>query len=228
MLTGLLYAADPGYCPRMQAPATDDDRFGFTHYLRSGLLHPSPYASLLVLAVWLFVAALIGGSAFHIARQAALPGLSLNVLAAGESSYRAGELVQARDEFLDAAGISPGNSSFLVNLGVAENALGNQLGAIDAFERAIRVKPDHAAANYYLGLLHLQRNEVDAAIYYLSQSIRFWSGPAGAPVYNDLGVAYKRKGDHEKAAQSFTRALEIDPALISAQSNLARLGQRAQ
>lgn len=212
----------------MQEPATDDDRFGFTHYLRSGVLNPSPYSSLFVLSVLLFIAAVVGGSAFYVSRQAALPGLSLNVLAEGESSYRAGNLARARDEFQDMAEISPGDSNALVNLGVAENALGNQSGAIDAFKRALRSKPDHAAAYNYLGLIYLQRNELDAAIHYLSQSIRFWAEDAAAPLYNDLGVAYKRRGDREKAAQNFARALEIDPDLVSAQTNLANLRQQTR
>lgn len=49
-----------------------------------------------------------------------------------------------------------------------------------------------------------------------------------ADLYNNLGVAYNKKGDGEKAITAFKRALEINPGSISAHLNLAILYSRSK
>ena len=204
-----------------------ESRLGFCHFIREGILRPAPYPTLLVLSLLLYLAAIIGGAGYNASEHGQPPSLSLNVLGQAESSYRAGELTQAHLEYTQAAAISPKDTTYLMGLGVTDNALGEQTRAIDTFKQVLRIKPDHADASYFLGLLYLQRNEIETAIAYLSLSIRVRPENTTASLLNDLGVAYRRNGEPAKARQSFARALSIEPELQSAQQNLAKLGPPA-
>lgn len=51
------------------------------------------------------------------------------------------------------------------------------------------------------------------------------AAPSGAPIHNNLGDVYARKGDHEKAIAEFKKAIEINPRYGDAYHNLANIYQ---
>jgi tetratricopeptide (TPR) repeat protein len=210
----------------MPAQATDSGHYGFTDYIRRGLLHPSPKTLLFVISVFIFFVSVAGSVVYYYSVYGALPRPSLYVLTEGELRFQRGDIAGALKEFEGAVSVSPATSQYLMNLGVAANAAGDKAGAIDAFERVLRFRAYDPDANYFLGLLYLERNQLDAAITHISRSIEARPTSEAITAYNDLGVAYARKGDLEKAAESYQRALAIDPNYRAAQENLSSLRRR--
>jgi Flp pilus assembly protein TadD len=212
----------------MPPQAKDSDQYGFIDYIRAGFLSPSSKTLLFVISLSVFLISIAGGIAFYLSGHNALPRLSLYELTEGELKFQQGDVAGALKEFDGAVSISPATSRYLMSLGVAANASGDKSGAIDAFKQVLRFKDDHPDANYYLGLLYLEGNQLDVAIWHITRSIEMRPAVESVTAYNDLGVAYARKGDLQKAAESYRQALTIDPNYRAAQENLASLRRRAQ
>lgn len=208
------------------AEPSDSIRYGFTWYLRNGLVAPSPSTFLFVISLLAFSASIVGGFIWYVADHKALPPLSLYVLTEGESLYQNGDFQRALKEFEGAAVLSPANAPYLLNVGVTANAAGDKNAAIDSFQRLLRVNSDHPDANFYVGLLYLERGQLEAAIQYISRSIQVRPGVESVPAHTYLGVAYDRKGEFQRAADSYRRALSLDPDSRPAQEYLDSLRRR--
>jgi tetratricopeptide (TPR) repeat protein len=80
--------------------------------------------------------------------------------------FRAGAYREAHRIYAEVAGREP-SADLEVNAGVALARLGDDLAAYDAYERALRLTPDHLLARLYQGnaLLRLGREEEAAAAY---------------------------------------------------------------
>jgi tetratricopeptide (TPR) repeat protein len=85
-------------------------------------------------------------------------------------------------------------------------------------QKAIALDPDHAEARTLLGWIHLElRRDYAAAIEEYSRVVRL--KPEWPEAYNNLGVAFRKKGGLEKALESFNRALELRADYSQAWSN---------
>ncbi len=206
----------------------ETDNRSFLCYLRSGLSCSSLQTTIFTLSVGVLGVMIVAGVVRYYVSHSTLPTMSLYVLNEGENQFRTGESAAALHEFESAVLVSPHNTDYLLNLGVVYNSVGDRVKAIDTFQRLLRIKADHPDANYFLGLLYLQQNQPDTAIEYISRSIEVRPSGGTAAAYNDLGVAYGRKGDVANAIDSYQRALETDPDFAPAQKNLAALKARSQ
>jgi Tfp pilus assembly protein PilF len=75
-----------------------------------------------------------------------------------------------------------------------------------------------------LGLAHLYRREVRAAVEQFEASLRYAATPAA---YTNLGFSYEQLGDRDKAAYYYRRALLLNPRFQKAREGLAEVeGQR--
>jgi len=93
-----------------------------------------------------------------------------------------------------------------------------------AYERAIRLDPDHADAHINLGrLLHEQRAPALAEKHY-RRALEIDSANALAAF--DLGVALEDLGRLAEAIGAYERALELDPSNADAHYNLAGIFER--
>ena len=72
-----------------------------------------------------------------------------------------------------------------------------------------------------LGYQLLELDKVDEAIDIFAANVQLF--PDNANVYDSLGEAYYRKGDKEKAVESYRKALELDPEFPSALEMLRKL-----
>ena len=210
----------------MSEPLAETDSQGFIYYLRNGLTGRSVSSSVFFLTVLCFFASLTGGVVYYLQNYQSAPRLSLDFLAEGDQFYRDGNFSSAIKEYEAALAIAPANPQSLVNLGAAAYATGDKDRAVSAFQQALRFKSDEPDASYFLGLLYLERGELDAAIEMLSLSARVRSGVAAAQAYSDLGVAYSRRGDLKPAAESYQRALDIEPGFEPARRNLESIQRR--
>src|SRR5882757_604197 len=71
-------------------------------------------------------------------------------LLSGETLYRLGRLLSAADAVRSACAQTPGNSDAEFLAGRILTALGHSADAVAAFERALRSRPDYAAARRFM------------------------------------------------------------------------------
>ena len=82
--------------------------------------------------------------------------------------------------------------------------------AVEALQASIRANPDFAPARSQLGRLLLRRNDVNGAVRELEKAVAL-DANATAALYN-LGQAYNRKGDRQRAAELLARVSELNAA----------------
>ena len=210
----------------MSSPVPEPETPGFIDYIRNGITRPAPLPAVFLLSLLVFIVSVIGGFAFFVNDNRALPGLSLNFLAAGDRYYMDGQYNNARREYQRAVDIAPADPQSLISLGVVYNTLGDTDRAMQLFKKALSHKPTEPSASHYVGILYLERGQPREAIPYIALSARNRSGVDAAQAYNDLGVAYSRAGDLARAAENYRKALQLNPRLSAAQQNLNAVEQQ--
>jgi spermidine synthase len=93
--------------------------------------------------------------------------------------------------------------------------------AIQWYEQALRIDPDHAEAHFNLGLALARAGKVLEAIGHWEQALRIRPGYAEA--HNSLGNALAQVGRPQEALQHYEQALKVKPDYVEAQNNLAWL-----
>lgn len=124
---------------------------------------------------------------------------------------------------------SPLTHEHAVPASVAERALAfHRAGELDRAEHAYRAlldtQPDDANTRYMLGVLYLQRQDVERAIESFDVSLALQ--PDHADCLNDRGIAALSRGDNEDAANFFRRAVECAPQDALAHCNLGKALRR--
>lgn len=96
--------------------------------------------------------------------------------------------------------------------------------AIRAYERALDVAPEHAAAHLGLGYLRQESGDLSEAERHYRKALA--GEPSNATAAFNLGVALEDRGRLREAVRAYRRALEADPTLSDAHCNLAALLER--
>ena len=111
------------------------------------------------------------------------------------------------------------NSINLYNIiGGANKSLGNFGEAIEAYKKAITLKPDFAEAYYNMGNALKEQGKLEEAIQAYTKTISINSNYAEA--YLNLGNAFREQGKLEKAIESYTKAISINPNYAEAYTNM--------
>lgn len=97
--------------------------------------------------------------------------------------------------------------------------------AIDAYKRALHLRPDSSEALINLGRLYAESGQVNEAADCFTRAMEL-DPRDGTAVYN-LGVVAQDMGRDEEAIQLYERALSLDPALAEAHYNLATIFDRS-
>jgi Tfp pilus assembly protein PilF len=108
----------------------------------------------------------------------------------------------------------------------AYNVLGRLLGAagadspqvIAAFREAIRLRPDYPEPHNNLGLVYVQTGDDEKAAAAFREAIKL--RPDYADAHQNLG-AVLTTSDPDEAVRELEKAVELQPALLKAQYNLA-------
>lgn len=138
----------------------------------------------------------------------------------GECYMNKGEMDKAAEEFnkvLQEAELAFNDykrdvdSSSRAFSGLAQVALkkGDLKSAQSYFAQALEISPQNEVLAYNVGEIYFAHQEIDSAIKYFQQAIEIkkdWSPP-----YLKLGYTYLHKGDNEKALESLTKFLQLDP-----------------
>lgn len=91
--------------------------------------------------------------------------------------------------------------------GVELNKKGDLQKAVDAYSKAIALKPDAFAIYFVRGRALRQLDQLDLAIADFSSAITL--KPDYAEAYNERGVTYIGKGDKEKYRADFKKGCEL-------------------
>ena len=89
--------------------------------------------------------------------------------------------------------------------------------AIEYYNEAIRLMPNHAVIYSNRGLIYNHKGAFDKAIDDFNQAIEL--NPNFADAYNNRGVAYGNKGEHDKAIANFNKTIELKPDYTEAYNN---------
>jgi len=146
--------------------------------------------------------------------------------AIARATHRYQQILQQRvlDQYREALQRAPHLASLHYHLGVAYFDQGQFLMALQEFQEAQRLQPNHLEALYYQGttLLTGLRRYADA-IHVFEQLLQLKGDHLNA--LNNLGVAYFRSGRSQEAVRCWEQVLKLDPANPFARDNLERLGR---
>jgi predicted O-linked N-acetylglucosamine transferase (SPINDLY family) len=121
-----------------------------------------------------------------------------------------GDLNGALEHYLRALPSAPGNAALLNNIGLVHGALGDTEMAADFFARALAVQPNYPAALANLAQNYYQRRRDAEAVALFDQLIAAQPVTVAA-IWANRGVCLARMGDSAAAAESFERALALEP-----------------
>lgn len=139
----------------------------------------------------------------------------------GRTAMDAKRYSDAADEFRKVVTANPKSVAGRVNLGAALNLLGDQAGALQQFEEALRIAPENANAHFNLAVLLVRQNRHQESIPHLQSVIA--SNPRDSSARSLLAQAYLRSGKDDLALEQFTRIVEADPGNEQAVLSQAQL-----
>jgi tetratricopeptide (TPR) repeat protein len=114
--------------------------------------------------------------------------------------------------------MEPENPLLWLNLGIAQQRIGEYEEALDSFQRALYIDDSLADAWGSMGLIYYELEQFDSSEEcYHSAIARDDSSPK---IWNNLGVLYFSEGSHEEARQCFEEAISLLPLYYDAMYNL--------
>jgi Tfp pilus assembly protein PilF len=90
-------------------------------------------------------------------------------------------------------------------LGELRQARGDEAGAIEAWQTALAIDPNHFFTLIDLGKLYLTKQDLPRSIPYLDRAIQI--DPSSARAHHLRGLAYQAGGDNAQAALEYRKAL---------------------
>lgn len=104
-------------------------------------------------------------------------------------------------------------------IGIALTRIEDSKGAVEAFQKAVRLRPDFAAAWNNLALALSDERNYDDAIDAFQRAIKL--SPTSDLHHSNFGVTLGKAGEHKEAIQALEKAVELGPRNPS---NLLNLG----
>lgn len=131
------------------------------------------------------------------------------------------DLPRAVHHYRRALALHAPTPDLLLNLGAAEDEMGQPDSAFAHIRLLNRLAPDYGPGLYALGNLYVRIDEPDsAAAAYRASLDRM---PRFPQAWNNLGAVLERQGRLEEAVAHYRRALAIDSTFQDARNNLGRL-----
>ena len=136
----------------------------------------------------------------------------------GKAHLAQGRAQEAKTAFQALLGKYSGEPDLYLFLAVTELRLHDPQAAELQINKALELAPENVEARTLRGWIQLEvHRNYDAAIAEYAEVARL--KPEFPEAHNNLGVAWQKKGDLKKAAESFNRALEVRPDYTEALSN---------
>ncbi len=139
----------------------------------------------------------------------------------GVQAQQNGNVQEALSEFQRAVELDPDNAD-------AQNALGILLHlsfrrhseAIEHYQKAIEVRPNFSEARTNLANVYLDQGQYDQAIKLYEQVLNDMMYPTPFIAQGNLGWAYYKKGDTEKALENIKASVTLNPNFCLGFKNL--------
>src|SRR5437867_5047803 len=126
----------------------------------------------------------------------------------GERLLREGKSPEAIQKLGQAANLLPQDARAWNHLGVAYHGAGRLAEAVKAYQQALALDRNLAAGHYNLGCLHLEQNNLPAAVAELTSYTGFQ--PNAPDGWTRLGMAQWRARQLDAAEKSFRQALKLN------------------
>ncbi|MDY6989502.1 MAG: tetratricopeptide repeat protein [Thermodesulfobacteriota bacterium] len=138
----------------------------------------------------------------------------------GEGYLAEGNLTAALSQFLGAEKIYDKDPLLHYDLGLAYFGKDEFDLAISHFKKAVALKPDYSEAFNAMGRVYGQLKQWDTAISCFHQALSNLLYTTPHVALNNLGEAYRGKGDYERAIDFYRQALRKDPRFPNAHRGL--------
>ena len=136
----------------------------------------------------------------------------------GKRFLAGGKAKEAKEAFTDLLKRYPKEPDLYLFLGISSLRLRDAQAAELYIRQALTLAPNHPEARTLLGWIDLEvRKDYASAVEEYAKVAQL--RPDLPEAYNNLGVAFKKKGDLEKAVANFDRALELRGDYSEARSN---------
>jgi tetratricopeptide (TPR) repeat protein len=206
----------------------------FARYRLPVLSAFAPLAAFGLKTIWEFMARrqrgyLIGALAVVIGlnawthRTIMTPQFDMAHYQTGNCLLQLGKYEEAEKEFREAIGLKPLVPAYHINLAGTLVQLGKNREAMEEYNDALGIEPRNPHAHIGLGNIYLaQKMYEEAAMHY---QIGLLFGEDSSSVWTLLGKAYMNMGRTLDAADSFKKALDLDPKNAEAKKLLEQIGQ---
>jgi len=183
------------------------------------LAHRKRQKRLIRVAMVVLSLAAMGGMIY--AYIAVAPQRSQKEYLAGMRLMNPGQYPAAVARFDKAIAIWPQNALAYLDRGVAHRYLGQPDQAIADLNAALQIDPNLGQAHDELGILYRQRGDDNHALEEFGKSVGNKSSVEG---YYELAQTYERLGQHQKAIEFYTKAIDemVDAPYVYRARALAR------
>jgi Flp pilus assembly protein TadD len=142
--------------------------------------------------------------------------------ALGIALDRTQQTEEAQKHHRRAAELAPEDVRMLNNLAFSLHMSGKTEEAEQVYKKALKLNPTEPRVRNNLGFLLAQKGDLPGA------SKQFELGGTEAEAKNNLGFAYEMQGNLRTAHELYLKALELEPELKEARSNLAYVARRLE
>jgi tetratricopeptide (TPR) repeat protein len=138
----------------------------------------------------------------------------------GKSFLAQGDFTAGLNQLLKAEELDPENPEIQYNLALGYRFMNVHSKAITHFKKAIELRQNFSEAYNDLGNTYLILSKWDLAIIYFEKALEntLYATPHFAQ--NNLGQAYYKKGEYNKAVESYRKAIKYQPSFSMAFHNL--------
>jgi tetratricopeptide (TPR) repeat protein len=157
------------------------------------------------------------------------PASSEAHLLLGQAYYRTDQKDKAEDQFLAAFQLNPAavppldsqDADEWLKIGNAHADLSQLDEALAAYQTALKISPDKAAALTNVGVVYYQQGKFDDAVQQLQKALEI--DPQDAETQYMLGATYVQQQKLDEAEKSFNTAIELKPDLAEAYTGLGNV-----
>jgi len=145
----------------------------------------------------------------------------------GVAAYNKGDFTAAAAAFEAAIAKAPTIPDLYVNLALAYFRLKRGPEAVAQLEKAASLGPDDPKIHYQLGSAYVEMQEYDKAIAAfekgLAKPVDLAADPLALEATSTLGAVYFAKGENDKAAAQFQKALAAKPGAAGATLGMGKI-----